>query len=141
MNRVFHSIAAALVVSMFAGCGVKSYPTAPAGAAVDVGISSIHLRPQHPLPGEKWRAVLVIKSNDKNMAKDIGYLMRIPARNLEIGRGHIGKILPGDCLEISSDDVQLPPGKYQIEGQLYLPTTFPQSGSPSRVVMTVTVGQ
>ena len=141
MNRAFQTIAAALVLSFLAGCGVKKYPTAPPGAAVDVGISSIHLRPQHPLPGEKWRAVLVIKSNDRNMAKDIGYLIRIPARNLEIGRGHIGKILPGDCLEISSDDVQLPPAKYQIEAQLYLPTTYPQSGNACRVVMTVTVGQ
>jgi hypothetical protein len=141
MKRLFQTFAATLVLSMFVGCGVKSYPTAPAGAAVDVGIASIHLRPQHPLPGEPWRAVLVIKSNDKNMAKDIGYLIRIPERNLEIGRGHIGKILPEDTLEISSDDVRLPPGKYQIEGRLYLPTTYPQSGNACRVLMTVTVGQ
>ena len=141
MKWLFQTFAAALVLSMLAGCGVKNYPTAPPGAAVDVGIASIHLQPQHPLPGERWRAVMVVKSNDKNMAKDIGYLMRIPERNLEIGRGHIGKILPEDVLEVSSDDVQLPPGKYQIEGRLYLPTTYPQSGSASRVVMTVTVGQ
>lgn len=141
MKRFVQTIAATLVLSMFAGCGVKSYPTTPAGCAVDVGISSIHLRPQHPLPGERWRAVMVVASNDRNMAKDIGYTMRIPERNLEIGRGHIGKILPHDTLEISSDDVQLPPGKYQIEARLFLPRAYPQSGSTSRVVMTVTVGE
>jgi hypothetical protein len=140
MKRFFQTLAATLVVSMFAGCGVKSYPTAPAGAGVDVGIASIHLKPQHPLPGEAWRAVMEIQSHDKNMAEDIGYIMSIPERNLEIGRGHIGKILPGDYLEISSDDVHLPPGKYQIEGRLYLPNCYPQSGTPSRVVMTVEVG-
>lgn len=142
MNRVFQTIAATVFVgSLLAGCGVKSYPTAPPGAAVDIGIAELHLKPQHPLPGERWRAVMVVQSHDSRMAKDIGYIIRIPQRNMEIGRGHIGKILPMDRLEISSDDVQLPPGKYQIEGRLYLPNCYPQSGTRSRVVMTVVVGQ
>jgi len=84
---------------------------------------------------------MVVQNHTELMAEDIGYIMRIPSRNLEIGRGHIGKILPLDELSISSDDIQLPPGKYQIEALLYLPQCFPQSGTPRRVVMTVSVGE
>lgn len=142
MNRVFQTIAAALVFSSLVGCGVKKYPTIPPGAPVKVGIVSMHLKPQHPLPGERWRAVMVVANHDKkNMIKDVGYVMRIPDKNLEIGRGHIGKMVPDTVLSISSDDVQLPPGTYKIEGILYMPVSYPQSGNPHRVVMTVTVGE
>lgn len=141
MKRVFQSLAVALFVCLFVGC-VRQYPTAPPGAPVDVGIVSMHLKPQHPLPAERWRAVMVVRNKDKEvMAKDIGYLMRIPGRNLEIGRGNIGKILPDDSLSISSDDVQLPAGRYKIEAVLYLPVSYPQCGTPSRIEMTVSVGE
>lgn len=142
MNRVFQTIAAALVFSLLVGCGVKKYPTVPPGAPVDIGILSMHLKPQHPLPGERWRAVMVVKNHDKeNMIKDIGYVMRIPERNLEIGRGHIGKMVPDTVLSISSDDVQLPAGTYKIEAVLYLPNAYPQKGNRHRLVMTVSVGE
>lgn len=140
MKRLIQTFAVTLVVTLFAGC-VRQYPTIPPGAPVDIGIASMHLKPQHPLPGERWRAVMVVQNHTELMAEDIGYIMRIPSRNLEIGRGHIGKILPLDELSISSDDIQLPPGKYQIEALLYLPQCFPQSGTPRRVVMTVSVGE
>jgi hypothetical protein len=139
MNRAFY-LAAALIVSLFVGC-VRQYPTTPPGAPVNVGIVSMHLKPQRPLPGERWRATMLVENRQPEMAKDISYVIRIPERNLEIGRGRIGKILPEDSLTITSDDVQLPPGKYQIEGILYLPRSYPQSGNQTRVVETVTIGE
>ncbi|MDB6058472.1 MAG: hypothetical protein JWO95_2316 [Verrucomicrobiales bacterium] len=140
MNRVFQTLAFALIVSLFAGC-VRQYPTTPPGAPVNLGIVSMHLKPQRPLPGERWRATMLVENRQDEMAQDIAYVIRIPERNLEIGRGRIGKILPNDSLTITSDDVQLPPGRYQIEGTLYLPRSYPQSGNQTRVVETVTVGE
>ncbi|MGZ4963548.1 MAG: hypothetical protein ACXWBP_01805 [Limisphaerales bacterium] len=140
MKRVFQTLAAVFVVALFVGC-VRQYPTTPPGAPVNIGIVDMHLKPQHPLPGERWRAVMIVENHTQEMAEDIGYMMRIPERNLEIGRGHIGKILPEDVLSISSDDVQLPAGHYQVEAVLYLPVSYPQSGTPCRRVMTVTVGE
>ena len=138
MNRVFQTIAASLVFLLLVGCGVKKYPTIPPGAPVNVGIVSMSLKPQHPLPGERWRAAMVVKNHQKkDMIKDIGYIMRIPEKNMEIGRGDIGKMVPDDCLTITSDDVQLPPGKYQVEAVLYMPTGYQVTGNPIRAVMTV----
>ncbi len=100
----------------------------------------MHVKPQHVLPGEKWRAIMDVVNGSPVVAEDVAYALSIPGRNLEIGRGRIGRILPGDTLHISSDDVHLPPGEYRVEGRLFLPQRSMQSGSPTTGTMTVTIG-
>jgi hypothetical protein len=140
MNRLFQTLAVASLVSLFVGCA-HELPVASPGGRVDVRITSMHMKPQHVLPGEKWRAVMDVVNGSPIVAEDVAYMIRIPGRNLEIGRGRIGRILPGDTLHISSDDVVLPPGEYRVEGRLFPPSRAQQSGTPNTIVMTVTVGR
>jgi predicted small lipoprotein YifL len=140
MKRVFQTLAVAGLLSLVAGCAHR-HPVAAPGAAVDVRIVSMQLKPQHPLPGDKWRAVMTVVNNDKEFAvDDIAYTFVLPDRHEEIGRGYIGKILPGDTLNVSSDDVMLPAGRYRIEARIYPPARNQQSGTPITRVMDVVVG-
>jgi hypothetical protein len=139
MNRISQALAAAFLLSLFAGC--RTLPVIPPGEPVDVRIVSMRMKPQHPLPGERWRAVMVVVNHSDAIAKDIAYIFRIPDRNLEIGRGHIGKMLKESTLDVSSDDVQLPAGEYRVEAQIFLPTREPQCVKPTSAMMTVRVGQ
>jgi hypothetical protein len=141
MNRVLQTFVAAWVVSLLAGCAYHFPPAAPPGVPVDVQIHGMYIKPQNPLPGDRWRAVMTVVNHSGLTAQDVSYAVTIPEKRLEIGRGYINRILPGDDLNISSDDVMLPPGEYHVEGRLYLPTRNPQSGNPQMVSMTVRIGR
>jgi hypothetical protein len=140
MKPVFQTLAATVSLLFVAGCA-HHHPIAAPDTAVDLRIVSIQLKPLHPLPGDKWRAVMTVVNRDAAFAvDDIAYTFTLPDRHEEIGRGYIGKILPGDSLNISSDDVLLPAGRYRIEARLYPPLANQQSGTPVTRTMDVVVG-
>jgi hypothetical protein len=136
-NRAIQGSVTALLLLLAAGCAHHVKMAAP-GEPIDIHIVSVYARPEHPLPNDKWRAIMKVVNNSDIGARNIAYIFRLPDRNEEIGRGYIGKIFPGGTLTISSEDVRMPKGEYRIEAEIVLPAA--KSGAPMKMVSTVNVG-